>query len=65
MNKEISFEDIKDFDEDFNKDRANALAMNAVTSNGINAAAMSHGIQWEALHYRLKFTCIIDQQCFR
>lgn len=42
MNKEISFEDIKDFDEDFNNDRANALAMNAVTSNGINAAAMSH-----------------------
>lgn len=42
MNKEISFEDIKDFEEDFSKDRANTLAMNAATSNGINAAAMSH-----------------------
>ena len=42
MNKEISFENIKDFEEDFGKDRANILAMNAVTSNGINAAAMSH-----------------------
>ena len=47
MNKEISFEDIKDFDEDFNKDRANALAMNAVTSNGINAAAMNHEAAFE------------------
>ena len=42
MNKEISFEDIKDFEEDFSKDRANTLAMNAATSNGINAASMSH-----------------------
>ncbi|MBQ8951349.1 MAG: C1 family peptidase [Eubacterium sp.] len=42
MNKEISFEDIKEFEENFSKDRANILAMNAVTSNGINSAAMSH-----------------------
>jgi len=39
MNKEITFNDLKEFESAFDKDRANLLAMNAVTSNGINAAA--------------------------
>ena len=42
MNKEISFDDIREFEVEFDKDRANTLAMNAVTSNGINAAAKSN-----------------------
>ena len=42
MNKEISFDDIREFEVEFDRDRANTLAMNAVTSNGINAAAKSN-----------------------
>lgn len=39
MNKEISFSDLKEFEASFDSDRANILAMNAVTSNGINKSA--------------------------
>ncbi|MCR4768552.1 MAG: C1 family peptidase [Saccharofermentans sp.] len=39
MNKEISFSDIEEFEAAFDSDRANILAMNAVTSNGINKSA--------------------------
>lgn len=39
MNKEISFSDIEEFEAAFDSDRANTLAMNAVTSNGINKSA--------------------------
>ena len=41
MNRDIVFADLKEFEEAFDKDRANILAMNAVTSNGINASAKS------------------------
>ena len=30
MNKEISFDDIREFEVEFDKDRANTLAMNAI-----------------------------------
>ena len=39
MNKEISFSDLKEYEASFDSDRANILAMNAVTSNGINKSA--------------------------
>jgi len=39
MNKEITFDDIKYFEDNFDKEKLNILAMNAVTSNGINASA--------------------------
>ena len=41
MNRDIVFADLKEFEEAFDKDHANILAMNAVTSNGINASAKS------------------------
>jgi len=41
MHKEITFEDIEGFEKSFDKDRANLISMNAVTSNGINSSAKS------------------------
>ena len=39
--KEITNESLKKYDEDFNSDRANLIAMNAVTNNGINKSSSS------------------------
>ncbi len=39
MKREVSFSDIKKFDASFDKNPVNAVAMNAVVANGINAAA--------------------------
>ena len=41
MHKEITFEDIEGFEKAFDKDRANLISMNAVTSSGINVSAKS------------------------
>ncbi|MBQ4288800.1 MAG: C1 family peptidase, partial [Clostridia bacterium] len=41
MEKAISFNDIKNFEKDFNNSR-NLLAQNAVVANGINAVAKNH-----------------------
>lgn len=39
MKTEITAKELKKFGDDFDKERVNKVAMNAVTSNGINAAA--------------------------
>lgn len=41
MDKELTLNDINEFEKAFDQDRANTISMNAVTSNGINAAAKS------------------------
>lgn len=41
MKKEISFKDIKKFDDNFNKNPGNIIAMNAVNENGIIASSKS------------------------
>ena len=41
MDKELTLNDINEFGKAFDQDRANTISMNAVTSNGINAAAKS------------------------
>lgn len=40
MNKEITFENLSAFEAAFDSDRANRVAMNAATQNGVNKAAM-------------------------
>ncbi len=46
MNKEITLEELKSFEKAFDADRANTVAMNAVTNNGIfNASRNSRSLQ--------------------
>ena len=42
MDTMISMESLETFEKNFDANRANALAMNAVTANGVNASAKNY-----------------------
>lgn len=58
MEKAITFDMLQRFDRDFHSSRANIVAMNAVTANGVNAAAKRQSAQIRAVH---EYSLRLDQ----
>lgn len=53
--KEITYEDLKKFEEDFDSSKANNIAMNAVVANGINKSALNYEEERTSRHnYSIK-----------
>lgn len=58
MKEFISAEDLKEFDKDFHEGRSNLIAMNAVTSNGVNKAAKRWQSPSNGVH---EYSIMLDQ----
>ena len=50
MNKSISLEALHQFEQNFDANPANAIAMNAVVANGINASARNYETERKITH---------------
>ena len=50
MNTNITMENLSQFEQAFDQNPVNAVAMNAVTANGINACAQNYQIPRKDVH---------------